>query len=426
MIPQDNYDKAICVLPWIHFNAMPNGTTRICCTPSTLDPKYDLGNLHKDGISAIINSDVSKAVRQQMINGEWHTLCSRCKLEEDKGILSKRQKFNIKFLSEDTKNFIDSTAEDGSIVEDDFKMKFWDLRLGNICNFGCRICIDSSNSSYIMLERKLPKDIAVITMDKNKSVWDELLDRHLKYCEEIHFFGGEPMLMKEHWQVLDRMLEGGYTNIRLKYNTNASTLTYAGKHIFEYWRHLNLNCLQLSIDDIETRAEYQRYGTKWDSVLANITEIANEYNQLEFLVAVSIFNIMYLDELIQYFHDKFPTVKKKFMLNIVTFPNHLTPYILPKEVKSQVHTMLNEFKVKYGNSSFEEGEYPRILVNGIGQLEHYLDNRVTCQGDILIHREKCVQQIEQYDAIRGESFSETHPEIASYILNDRFLIDDSF
>jgi sulfatase maturation enzyme AslB (radical SAM superfamily) len=110
-----NENHKICVLPWIHFNAMPNGTTRICCTPASLDPKYDLGNLHRDGINKIINSNVSKEVRKCMMNGEFHPVCARCQVEEEKGRYSKRQLFNDKFDTKETWEFIEQTAEDGSI-----------------------------------------------------------------------------------------------------------------------------------------------------------------------------------------------------------------------------------------------------------------------------------------------------------------------
>jgi sulfatase maturation enzyme AslB (radical SAM superfamily) len=409
----------VCVLPWIHFNAMPNGTTRICCTPASLDPKYDLGNLHRDGINKIINSQVSKDVRKAMINGEWHDVCARCKLEEDKGRYSKRQLFNDKFDTQDTWDFVAQTNEDGSISEENFKMKFWDLRLGNVCNFGCRICIDSSNSSFIMLEKKMPKEKAVITMEKNLHVWDELLERHLPVCEEIHFFGGEPMLMKEMWQVLDRLLETGNTGVRLKYNTNMSTLTYQGKHVFDYWRKLNLDCLQMSIDDIEQRAEYQRHGTNWAKVMENITEVVNEYGEMELLVATSIFNTYYIDELVDYFVEKFPTAKKRFMLNLVTFPNYLTPYIMPVELKKLCHDRLDAMVEKYKND-------PLVKVKHVEVLKSYMENSITFKGDLLTERNKCIAETQKYDTLRNQSFEQSHPEIAHFFLDEKFTTDASY
>jgi sulfatase maturation enzyme AslB (radical SAM superfamily) len=270
-----------------------------------------------------------------------------------------------------------------------------------------------------MLEKNIPKDRAVITMEKNISVWDELLERHLPVCEEIHFFGGEPMLMKEMWQVLDRLIETGNTGVRLKYNTNMSTLTYRGKHIFDYWRQLNLDCLQMSIDDIEGRAEYQRYGTKWNEVLANITAVANEYGKMEFLVATSVFNTYYIDQLVDYFAEHFPDATLKFMLNLVTFPNYLTPYIMPKELKQKCHVKLDALVEKYKG-------HPRVFINHVNVLKHYLDDSVTFKGDLLTERAKCIAETQKYDTLRGQSFSETHPEVAAYFYDPRFLTDPEF
>ena len=377
------------------------------------------GNLYKDGINKIINSDTSKAARKCMLSGEWHTVCERCKIEEDQGRVSKRQWMNEKFLTEDTKNFISKTASDGTINEQDFKMKFWDLRLGNVCNFGCRICTESNNSSYLLLERKIPREQAVITMDSNKVLWNELLEKHLPECEEIHFFGGEPLLMKEMWDVLDRLIESKNTGVRLKYNTNMSTLTYRGKHIFDYWRKLNLNCLQMSIDDIGTRAEYQRFGTKWDKVMSNIAEVANEYNDLEFLVATSIFNIYYIDQLVAYFDSTFPNVPKRFYLNIVAFPAHLNPFALPTSIKKECCDKLDSLVEKYKDSTI-------VKIHNVDVLKHYINNQVTFKDDILSVRKKCIDEIEKFDKMRGESFEATHPEIAKYFFDEHYLRDPLF
>jgi sulfatase maturation enzyme AslB (radical SAM superfamily) len=225
--------------------------------------------------------------------------------------------------------------------------------------------------------------------------------------------------MKEMWQVLDRLLETGNTGVRLKYNTNMSTLTYQGKHVFDYWRKLNLDCLQMSIDDIGQRAEYQRHGTNWAKVMENITEVVNEYGEMELLVATSIFNTYYIDELVDYFVEKFPTAKKRFMLNLVTFPNYLTPFIMPVELKKLCHDRLDAMVEKYKND-------PLVKVKHVEVLKSYMENSITFKGDLLTERNKCIAETQKYDTLRNQSFEQSHPEIAHFFLDEKFTTDASY
>ena len=59
--------------------------------------------------------------------------------------------------------------------------------------------------------------------------FDELLQQlHFVFddLEEIYFAGGEPMLMEEHYAILDLLLKHGKTDVKLRYATNFSQTVY--------------------------------------------------------------------------------------------------------------------------------------------------------------------------------------------------------
>jgi hypothetical protein len=75
-----------------------------------------------------------------------------------------------------------------------------------------------------------------------------------------YFAGGEPMLMKEHWYILNKLVELKRFDVILKYTINCSTLSYAGKNAIDYWNLFDKKQIRItnSIDDIGQRLEYQR------------------------------------------------------------------------------------------------------------------------------------------------------------------------
>ena len=46
-----------------------------------------------------------------------------------------------------------------------------------------------------------------------------LVDQHIMDVEEIYFAGGEPLVMQEHYTILEKLIEAGRTDVRLRYNT---------------------------------------------------------------------------------------------------------------------------------------------------------------------------------------------------------------
>ena len=54
----------------------------------------------------------------------------------------------------------------------------------------------------------------------------ELLQPHYDCVDEIYFAGGEPLVMPEHYQILDKLLELGRTDVNIRYSTNFSKMVF--------------------------------------------------------------------------------------------------------------------------------------------------------------------------------------------------------
>ena len=53
--------------------------------------------------------------------------------------------------------------------------------------------------------------------------------------EEVYFAGGEPLIMEEHYRILQRLVEKKMFHVRLKYNTNFSQGIYKGVDVLKEW-----------------------------------------------------------------------------------------------------------------------------------------------------------------------------------------------
>ena len=110
-----------------------------------------------------------------------------------------------------------------------FKMRYFDLRFTNICNFKCRTCNSAFSSQWEFenLKRKLP-NARVFDKNNKPEFLKEILD-HVPYMETAYFAGGEPLITEEHYILLEEMIRLGKTDIQLSYNSNASNLKFKQK-----------------------------------------------------------------------------------------------------------------------------------------------------------------------------------------------------
>jgi hypothetical protein len=74
-------------------------------------------------------------------------------------------------------------------------------------------------------------------------MWTQL-EPHLDYVEQIYFAGGEPLLMEEHYRILDELVRRKRFDVRLIYNTNFTHTDLKGNSVFEYWKQLNPNATE--------------------------------------------------------------------------------------------------------------------------------------------------------------------------------------
>jgi hypothetical protein len=155
-----------------------------------------------------------------MLAGARSRVCQKCYEQERSGFESLRVIANAEFGHH--VSFVGETAADGSLPR--VNMAFLDVRFSNVCNFSCRTCGPSYSTAWYRYAQNVPSDLV-----RRPAAGPGLLaqvEPLLDSVEQIYFAGGEPTLIREHYEILERLIAMGRTDVRLSYSTNFSTFTF--------------------------------------------------------------------------------------------------------------------------------------------------------------------------------------------------------
>ncbi len=363
-----------CILPWIHLSTLPTGEIAPCCLYAQ-DYERPIGDFW--------NSEEMQTLREQHWKGEKPEGCKACWEREAAGLESKRQIDNERFghLMHRTGRKI---AKKPPI--------YLDLKLGNICNLKCRICNSRFSSTWAAEDIKFEKNRTLIPsavyqkkgswIENDQTFWDYLYEI-IDGLEAIDFYGGEPFMTPKHWDFLHDCIKRGIAkNIDIHYNTNG-TIFPKDPEIWQEFKSVSISC---SIDDIKKRYEYERHPAKWIETEINAKKFQElEYVNFSLCPTVSILNVYYLPELIEWAESN----GMNYHFNMLQGPTHFNIRVLPVWAKEKIRSKLSREIFKpilslMGEEAAEDAKY----------FDHFF-----------------AMNVAEIDKRRKESFIRTFPEL---------------
>ena len=198
-------DKNFCVIPWTGFEVEPNGEVKNCVISKDI-----IGNIHKTDIEEIINNN---PLREQMLDGKYPSNCEGCYLQEKHrptnfDSISSRLYYTKELATKIPKNLFDNSRN--------FVLKHIDVRWSNSCNQACVYCGPVFSSKWAKeMGVKIPKD-----RERSESL-KKYIYKNIKTLENVYLAGGEPLLMKENKEFLDKLYEVN-PDCTIRVNTNLS------------------------------------------------------------------------------------------------------------------------------------------------------------------------------------------------------------
>lgn len=326
-----------------------------------------------------------------MLDGQYPNSCSGCYLQE------KGRKTNFNDISSRlyyAKNIgpkVDSEMLDS---DEKFKLKHVDLRWSNKCNQACVYCGPEYSSKW-QQELGLP-------VTKPKDAMEKLKDyvfENIGQLENVYLAGGEPMLMKQNKEFLQKLLVEN-PNVTLRVNTN---LSHTNTGVFDLLCKFKNVHWTISVESIGPQYEYIRYMGKWQDFVENLNVIKKLNHKISFNMLYFLLNHKSIFDCIDYlsglgFHPN------SFVIGPLYKPEPLNILNLPEQSLARIRSKLTE-KINERTGYLLQNSYENIL-------SYLTDTRFHA------NIENTKKMLEQLDKRRNMNFRKVFPELEDILYAD--------
>lgn len=451
----NNISPSFCIAKWKQVTMhLQNGSTHSCHHPDTHHVPVDE---IKRNYKALHNSEFKKQQRKLMLEGKRPSECDYCwRVEDSPG-----------------NHYSDRTykSADGSwafpylndIVskpwDDDTDPSYVEVSFSNVCNFKCSYCAphisskwmeeiekygpyptthNYNNLGWIKSTNKMP----IPNNEENPYVdafwqWFPDMYKSLKY---FRITGGEPLLNKNTFKVLDYIIENPNPDLEVAINTNMNP----PKELFDRFlekvkiiineKKLKNFKLFTSAEAHGKQSEYIRFGMDYNMWLENMHRTYREIPGIQFTI-MSTYNILSLTSYIPFLQDVLD-IKKEYstkthsplLLDIpyLRHPEHQSVFVMSKNelgmIEEQVTFMCKNLEHKDWHGTANKGFYDteaeklkRIYTMAKDSIEHPNEWLTTNRRDFAIF-------VDEHDIRRGTDFVETFPELESFYNACRKLV----
>lgn len=251
----------------------------------------------------------AESVREAIAQGQRHAACQSCWAAEDQGVTSEREIHNRTLdwiMDTDIETLCDRA------LAGDRTIHMIKLYTSNICNGTCVTCGPHSSTAWQELSGWPIHYEQQDTMDLD---WTSV-----RYLSLV---GGEPLLERRNWRLLEKIAAAGNTDLFVTIVTNGNaTISQANLELLGRFTNLNF-CL--SVDGVGPVFDYMRYPLKWDTLLTTLDRLRTVTGNISLSTMVSNINIYFLDDIDHWARSSGLAVAYK----AVTWPQVFQPANLP-------------------------------------------------------------------------------------------------
>lgn len=312
---EKHFSPTTCLAKWYHANIyFQTGETHSCYHPAP--HLIDLAPLKEDP-SALHNTAAKKLERQQMLKGERPKGCQYCWNIEDLGphLISDRHIRTGSLHSEEKIQEIKTLKATGSVVPNYMEVSF-----SNLCNFKCGYCHPKASSRYyneIQQFGPYPKVKNHHCNINQLKIYDEENNPYLdawwrwwpdlkKSLKILRITGGEPLIQKTTFQLLDRLTEEPMPELELNINSNLGSSPAIIEKFCRQIEYLKsekkIKSFKLftSIDTWGPQAEYIRTGLSLKTFEQNLKSyLVQTSSPVTLMITYNLFSLFSFTELLQ-------------------------------------------------------------------------------------------------------------------------------
>jgi organic radical activating enzyme len=252
---------------------------------------------------------------------------------------------------------------------------------------------------------RLPNDVPKET-DPDE-LWNQV-EPLFNTVEEIYFAGGEPLIMEEHYRILNRLDELKKYDVAIRYNSNCSQLRYKSLDVLDLWPKFKTVEMYASLDGSWARGEFIRKGQNWNKFLENRKQMKLRAPNINFSInyTLTLLNCFHAME----FHKEMYETGvidniNNFRLNFAFEPKHLCVRVLPIEYKEKLKALveiyISDFLIP--NNAHAVADNFRSLISFM-----YVED----QSKLLTEFDYNMARL---DNLRNEDWRTVFPEIAGIV-----------
>ena len=429
----DSVSPSFCLAKWNQVSLhLPTGLTNSCYHP----PLHNIdAEALKSNPAALHNTAQKIKERQQMLKGEKPDGCSYCWNIEDAGGTSDRI-----YRSGEPWAIQDFESIKNKPIDSEWTPRYVEVNFNNACNLKCSYCSPQFSTTWAQeIDRygQYPTSPAhnapehfqgrrrpIPQREENPYVeafwrWWPTLYKSLKH---FRMTGGEPMMDKNTYKVLQYIIDNPKKDLHLNVTSNMCPPDQKLKN--KYFDMIKQICLEekvehmmqfVSVDAHGPQAEYIRHGLNWNLFQSTVEEFLERIpvrNSVTFIITYNNLSVTTLDKLLNYIGElrqRYSTTYQRvwFDIPLLRQPAWQQITLLPESYQ-QIHedniTMMQKPAEGYG--AYKDFEIQKMLRN----LAYWKKN-----ADASTQQKKNFYAFfSEHDRRRGTSFEKTFPEMEEF------------
>jgi len=446
---RDNLNKigtGMCLAKWTQVTMhLQLGHTHSCHHPKThaISPSEI-----KRNPSALHNTMYKKRKRKEMLEGHRPDECDYCwNVEDNSDRFSDRT-----FKSAESWSYPHYKEITQLGWREDYNPKYVEVAFSNACNFACSYCGPAFSSKWM---EEVTKHGSYPTTDKFNDL-SYLVDENKKpfkqteynpYVEafwkwwpdlykDLHTFritGGEPLMSKDTWDVLDYIIDNPNPNRELNLAIN-SNLGVPDKLIDKFIEKISRICEEYrvkefvvftSVDTWGEQAEYTRNGLEFNRFWDNVNKLLTKCPRinLTFMSTYNALSVPNYHKLVQGVYD----LKKEYGspdrywasaafldTSYLRYPSHQTVQVIPQDFANNIfyQAQLADFLAV----PLFENKYIGYSDIEIQKIKRTYDWMISVKSDetLLRNQYNFGKFFQAHDDRRGTNFKKVFPEFAEF------------
>lgn len=375
--------KVYCTAPWNGLTIRENGDVRTCCVGAKV-----LGNINRTDIKEIQNSQLLSKIQDSFVTNNVDAVnCSQCIDEEKRSLPSLRQYYN-RYYPDTNLNTL--------------KLKVIDVRWSNNCNLQCMYCSPTFSNTWASA---LDSRVKIQINQHNHNNVAEWITANAQDLQELMLVGGEPLLMKQNYQILKSIPQKTKVTIITNLSYNIEDLPCLHSLLAKNSDDVIWN---ISLENIGQQFEYARNKASWPQVEKNLTFLIRHFpNTVSINFVYSMFSAF---DIKNTFAKLIELDIKKFNLMGINQNHTMNVMNMPVAIKMKA---LDELRLasEIQKNSIHPDDLDFYPIFGLADIQ----NALLLNTETVVNKEEFYKKIAWYDQWHENQFKDLWPHVMELV-----------